>query len=151
LKYESKETFQDNEAIQSTPMVMSYPHYFGLSSRINKFIFTNILSPSTPHTNSMHVSHLVCYFPLKSLHQFYVSYGRFYDKIESWSDGSYSTNVPINYYYHLFNMVNRFFGVLIFPTFCLSLLQILLLIFCHKHLFLGLGLHGWLHCHYDFT
>jgi hypothetical protein len=32
LKYESREAFQDNEALRSTPMVMSGPHSFGLSS-----------------------------------------------------------------------------------------------------------------------
>jgi hypothetical protein len=64
LKYESMEACQDNEALQSTSMVMSYPHSFGLSSGINNFISMNILSPSTLYTNSIHGSHLVCYFPL---------------------------------------------------------------------------------------
>jgi hypothetical protein len=50
LKYESREACQDNEALRSTPMVMSGPHSFGLSSGINNFISMNILSPSTLYT-----------------------------------------------------------------------------------------------------
>jgi hypothetical protein len=50
LKCESREACQDNEALRSTPMVMSGPHSFGLSSGINNFISMNILSPSTLHT-----------------------------------------------------------------------------------------------------
>jgi hypothetical protein len=57
----------------------------------------------------------------------------------------------MNYHYDIFNMVNRVFDVLIFPTFTLLFLQVLLLIFCHEHMFAGLGLHGWLHWHYEFT
>jgi hypothetical protein len=57
----------------------------------------------------------------------------------------------MNYHYHIFNMVNRVYHVLIFPTFSLFLFQVLLLIFCLEHMFAGLGLHGWLHWHYDFT
>jgi hypothetical protein len=60
LKCESIEVFQDNEALQSTPMVMLGPHSFGLSSRINNFVSMEIISPSTLYTNSMHDSHLVC-------------------------------------------------------------------------------------------
>jgi hypothetical protein len=151
LKYESREACQDNEALWSTPMVMSSPHSFGLSSKINKFTSTNILSPSTLHTNFMHGSHSVCYFLVDSLHQFYDSNAIFYDRIEAWLEGSYSTRFPMNYHYDIFNMVNRVFDVLIFPTFTLLFLQVLLLIFCHEHMFVGLGLHGWIHWHYDFT
>jgi hypothetical protein len=58
-KCESREACQDNEALRSTPMVMSGAHSFGLSLGINNFVSTNILSPSTLYTNSMHDSHLV--------------------------------------------------------------------------------------------
>jgi hypothetical protein len=44
LKYESREAFQDNEVLRSTPMVMLGTHYFGSSSRINKYIKKKILS-----------------------------------------------------------------------------------------------------------
>jgi hypothetical protein len=99
LKYEPREACQDNEALRSTPMVMSGPHSFGLSSRINKYINTNILSPSTLHADFIHGSHLVCYFPINSLHQFYDSHAIFYDRIEAWLEGSYSDKFPMNYHY----------------------------------------------------
>jgi hypothetical protein len=134
LKYESREAFQDNEALRSTPMVMSGPHSFGLSSGINNFISMKILSPSTLHMNSMHGSHLVCYFPLNSLHQFYDSNARFYDRIEAWLERSYLDRFPMNYQYDIFNMVDRVYHVLIFPTFSLFLFQALSLIFCLEHM-----------------
>jgi hypothetical protein len=84
LKCESREAFQDNEELWSMMMVISGPYYFGLSLAINNFISSKILSPRTPHTYSTHNFHLVCYFPLNSLHQFYDSHGRFYDRIEIW-------------------------------------------------------------------
>jgi hypothetical protein len=145
LKYESREACQDNEALRSMSMVMSGPYSFGLSSGINNFIGMNILSPSTLHMNSMHNSHLICYFPLNSFYQFYGSNGIFYDRIEAWLEESYSSNVPMNYHCHIFNMVNRFYHASIFPTFTLSLFQVLFLIFCLEHMFAGLGLQGWLH------
>jgi hypothetical protein len=41
LKYELKEAFQDNETLQSRPMVMSSPHFYSFfSSIINKYINT---------------------------------------------------------------------------------------------------------------
>jgi hypothetical protein len=127
LKYESMEVCQDNEALQSTLMVMTSPHYFGLYLGINKFIITKTLSPSTLHTYFIHSSHFLCYFPMNSLHQFYVSHGRFYDRIESWLEGYYSDRFPMNYHYDIFNMVDRVFYVLIFHTFNLFLFQVLLL------------------------
>jgi hypothetical protein len=48
-------------------------------------------------------------------------------------------------------MVNRVFNVLIIPAFTLFLFQALTLIFFHEHVFAGLGLHGWLHWHCEFT
>jgi hypothetical protein len=142
LKCESREAFQDNEALRSMSMVMSGPYSFGLSSRINNFINSNILSLRTPHTYSMHDSHLVCYFPLNSLHQFYDSHGRFYDRIETWLERYYLDRIPMSYHCHMFNMVNIFYHALIFPTFILSLFQVLCLIFCLEHMYVGLGLQG---------
>jgi len=150
-KYESREDYQENEALQSTLMVMSGPHSFGLSSRINKFISINILSPRTPHTYSTHGPHLVCYFLLNSLDQFYDSNAIFYDRIEAWLEISYLDTFPMNNHYDILSMVTKVFDVLIFPIFSLLLFQVLLLIFCHEHMFACLGLHGWLHWHYDFT
>jgi hypothetical protein len=98
LKCESREACQDNEALWSMSMVMSGPYSFGLSSGINNFISMNILSPRTLHTYSMHDSHLVCYFPLNSLHQFYDSHGTFYDRIEAWLERSYLDRFPMNYH-----------------------------------------------------
>jgi hypothetical protein len=107
----------------------------GLSSRVNMYININVLSPSTLHTNLMRGSHLVCYFPMNALHQFYDSHGIIYDSIETWLEESYSSNVPINCHCHISNIVNRVFNVLFFPTFSLSLFQVLLLIYCHQHVF----------------
>ena len=59
-KCESMEVCQENEALRSTPMVMSGPHSFGLSSRINNFIRMKSLSSRTLYINSMHDSHLAC-------------------------------------------------------------------------------------------
>jgi hypothetical protein len=68
----------------------------------------------------MHGSHLVCYLIVESLHQFYYINAIFYDRIEAWLKGSYLDRFPMNYNYVLFNMVNKVFGVLIFPSFSLS-------------------------------
>jgi hypothetical protein len=119
LKYESKEACQDHEALRSKPMVMSFPHSFDLSSWINKFISTKILSPRTLHTYSIHGSHLVCYFLVHSLHQLYVINGIFYDIIEAWLEESYSYNVPMNYHNDIFNIVQKVFQFLTLPTFSL--------------------------------
>ena len=132
-------------------MIMSCPHSFRLSSRINKFIIMKILSPNTLHMNSMKDSHLVCYFPLKSFHEVYDSHGTFYDRIETWLERFYFDTFPMNYHNDIFNMVNRVYHELIFPTFSRFLFQALSLIFCLEHMFAGLGLLGWLHWHYDFT
>jgi hypothetical protein len=99
----------------------------------------------------MHGSHLVCYFPLNSPHQFDDSHAIFYDRIEEWLEGTYSDKFPMNYYYDIFNMLDRLVHVLIFPTFTLFFLQVLLLIFYDEHVFTVLELHGWLHWHYEFT
>jgi hypothetical protein len=93
----------------------------------------------------------ICYFPLKPLHQFYDSNARFHDRIETWLEESYSYNVRMNYPYDIFNIVDRVFQVLILPTFSLFLFQVVSLIFCHEHMFAGLGLQGWIHCHYEST
>jgi hypothetical protein len=130
---------------------MPGPHSFGLSSGINKYISTNILSPSTLHANSIHGSQLVCYFSVNSLHQFSYSHAIFYDRIEAWLEGSYLAKFPMNYHCDIFYMVDRLFHVLIFPTFSLFLLQVPILIFCDEHMFAGLELHGWIHWHYQFT
>jgi len=151
LKYQSKEACQDNEVLRSMSMVMLDPYSFGLFLGIKNIIFLNNLSLRTLHMNYMHSSHLICYFPLNSFYQFYGSNGRFYDRIEAWLEESYSSNVPMNYYSHIFNMVNRFYRASIFPTFTLSLFQVMFLIFCLEHMFACLGLHKWLHWYYDFT
>jgi hypothetical protein len=130
---------------------MSGPHSFGLSSRINNFISMKIPSPSTLYTNSIHGSHLICYFPLNSLHQFYDSNARSHDRIEAWLERSYLDRFPMNYHCHISNIVDRVYHVLIFPIFTLFLFQDLFLIFCHEHVFAGLELQGWLHWHYEFT
>jgi hypothetical protein len=115
LKYESRETLQDNEALWSMLMVMSGPYCFGLSSVVNNFFGMKILSPNTIHMNSMHGSHPICYFPFNSFYQFYGSNGRFYDIIEACLDELYSSNAPMNYQCHIFNMVNKFYHASIFP------------------------------------
>jgi hypothetical protein len=132
-------------------MIMSGPHSFELSSGINKYIRKNILSPSTLHAYFIHGSHLVCYSPIKSLHHFYVSHGRFFDRIESCWEGSYTTKFPMNCHCNMFDIVGRIFHVLIFPTFSLFLLQVLLLFFFYEHVFASLELHRWLHWNYEFT
>jgi len=114
-KYESREAFQENEALCSTSTVMPGPHSFGLYSRVNTFIIIKTLSPRTPHTYSMHGPHLVCYFTLKSLHQFYDSNSRFYDRIEAWLEICYLNRFPMNYHYEISIMVNRVFDFFIFP------------------------------------
>ena len=96
----------------------------------------------------MHDSHSTCYFPLNPLHQVYDSNSIFYDRIESWLEESYLSNVPMNYHYDIHNIVDRVFEFLILPTFSLFLFQVLLLIFCDRHVFGGLGLYGWLHWNY---
>jgi hypothetical protein len=53
LKYEPREAFQDNEALQSTPMVMSGPHSFGLSSGL-----TSLLAQIFSH--QVHLTHILC-------------------------------------------------------------------------------------------
>jgi hypothetical protein len=116
---------------------------------VNKFTSTKTLLASTLHMNYMHDSHPLCYFPLNS-YQFYGNNGRFYDRIEAWLEELYSSNVPMNYYCHKFNMVNRFYHALIFFTFTLFLFQVMFLIFCLEHVFAGLGLYGWLHWNYEF-
>jgi hypothetical protein len=121
---------------------MSSPHSFGLSSRVNKYSSTRILSPSTLHIDSMHGSHLVCYFLVNSLHHFYVSHGRFYDRIEASLEESYSTNVLMTYCCHIYNTVDRFYQVIIFPTSSLFLFQVQLLIFYNEHVCACLGLYG---------
>jgi hypothetical protein len=145
LKYEPREGFQNNEALQSTMMVMSRAHSFGLSLGINMYINTKILSPGTLHTNFIYGSHFICYIPINSLHQFYDFHAIFYDRIEVWLEGSCSEKFPMNYQYDIFNMVDRFLLVLIFPTFRQLLLQVLLLISCDEHVFASLELHGWIH------
>jgi len=105
-------------------------------------ISTKILSPKTPHMYYMHGSHLVCYFPLKSLHQFYDSHGIFYDRIETWLERSYLDRIPMSYHCHMFNTVNIFYHALIFTTFILSLFQVLCLIFCLEHMYVGFRLQG---------
>jgi len=115
LKYDPWEACQDNEALWSTPTAMLGPHSLGLSFRVNMFTSFTTLSPTTLHMNSMHGFHLVCYFPLNSLIQFYGSNGRFYDIFEAWLEESYSSNVPMNDCIDIFNMVNRFYHALIFP------------------------------------
>jgi len=125
LKYEPMKASQENEVLRSTTMVIPGPCSFGFPSWINKFIIIRIISPRTPHTYSIHGSDLVCYFYVKSLHQFYVSH----DRIEAWLEEYYSMNVPMNYHYEIINTMNRVFGVLIFPTFTLLFLQVPLLLF----------------------
>jgi hypothetical protein len=150
LKYESKDSFQDNEELRSMLMVMSRHHSFGLSLGINNSISMKILSPITHHKYTMHGSHLVCHFPMNSLHQFYGSNGSFHDIFEAWLEESYSSNVPMNYCIVIFNMVNIFYHGLIFPTFTLFLFQVLFLIFFDEHACADLRLYGWLHWHYDY-
>jgi hypothetical protein len=151
LKYELIEACQDYEALLSTPMVMSYTHYFGLSSRINNYINTNILSPSVLHADFIHGSHLVYYFLVNFLHQFYDSHARFYDIIEALLEESYLAKFPMTYHYHIFNRVYRVFNDLFFSIFSLFLLHVLLPICCDKHVFSSLELHGWFLWHYYFT
>jgi hypothetical protein len=127
------------------PMVMLGPYSFGLSLGINKFIGMKILSPSTLHMNSIHGSHLVCYYPLDSLYQFYDSNGKFYDGIEKWLERSYLDLFPMNYHNEIFNIVDRVYHDLIFPTFSRFLFQAMSLIFCLEHVYADLGLQGWLH------
>jgi hypothetical protein len=83
----------------------------------------------------MHGSDLACYFPLNALHQLYDIHEIFYYRIEAWLGGYYSDNFPMNYQYAIFNMVDRVVHVLIFPTFSLFLLQVLLLCFRDEHVF----------------
>jgi hypothetical protein len=139
FKCDSREACQDNEALRSMLMVISGPQSFGLPSRINNFFSTYILSPRILYTNSMHYSHLVCFFPSNSFHQLYDRSARFYNRIEAWLERSYLEQFPMNYRFHIFNMVNRFYHALIFPTFSLFLFQALSLILCLEHMYASLG------------
>jgi hypothetical protein len=144
LKYESREALQDNEALWSMPMVMSDPHSLGLSSGINNYISMKILSLTIQHTYYMHNSHFIYHFSMNFLHQFYGSNGIFYDIFEAWLEELYSSNVPMNYCIDIFNMVNRFYHSLIFPTFTLFLFQVLFLIFYDEHAYAILRLYKWI-------
>jgi hypothetical protein len=99
----------------------------------------------------MHGYHPVCHFPLNSLYQLYGSNGRSYGRIEVWLEESYSSNIPLNYHCHIYNIVDRVYHALIFSMFTLFLFQVLFLIFCLEHIYAGLGLQGWIHWHYDFA
>jgi hypothetical protein len=94
--------------------------------------------------NSIHGSHLVCYFPLNSFHQFYDCNDIFYDRIETLLDRSYLDIFPMNDHCHMLNMVDRVYRVLIFPTSTLSLFKFLFLIYSLEHVSTGLGLFRWL-------
>jgi hypothetical protein len=125
LKYEYKEAFQDNEALQFTSMVMPGIHSFVLSLGMNNFTSMNIPLTSTLYTNYVHGSNLICYFPLNSLHQFYDSSEIFYHIIEAWLERSYIDIFSMNYHYDISNIVDRVYRVLIFHIFTLFLFQVL--------------------------
>ena len=59
LKYEPKETCQENEALWSTLMVISGPRSLGFPFGVKKYTNRTTLSPSTLHMNSMHDSHSI--------------------------------------------------------------------------------------------
>jgi hypothetical protein len=119
VKYDPRETFQDNEALWFRSMVMLGYHYFEFSYVIEDNINTKTLSQGTFHAYFIHDSMKVCYFPVNSLHQFYDNHCRFYDRIEERLERSYLARFLIYNNYEFFGMMDRDLYNLISSSFCL--------------------------------
>jgi len=141
VNYEPSETCQNIEALHFALMVMSGPHYFSSSLRINDNIGTKTFPQGTFHEYFMHGSFEVYYSLVNSLHQFYDSHCIFYDRNEVWLEGSYSYRFFMNNINVIFCMMDRGLQNLISS---LLLLLFQLLIF-YEHVIVGLELHGCIH------
>jgi hypothetical protein len=143
LKYEFRETCQENETLWFQMMVMSGSHDLATISEINH---AKILPQDILHNNFTHDHHSF----VDSFQYFYISHCIYHDKIEAWLEESFRARFPVNNNVLILHMLDIGLDILNFSSCSLLLIQFLLLI-CVVHMIAGLKLHEWLHWKFDFT
>jgi hypothetical protein len=150
VKFGPREIFIDNEALQYQLMIMSSACCLTSTPGMRNTTHSETPLQSTLHANFIHEPHQVCLSLLISFQQSYNNHYKFYDRIESWLEESYTSALTMNNNMVKFNLLGGDLIELILPILHPSLLHFMQLNF-NEHMIAGLELFDWLHWHYAYT